>query len=293
MARELATGGSVDGSSGKAPRSHVSLGVRWSALIAAPISTACLLLLPSDANAQATVPSITPPASAKRFSADVRGNVGYATNVSGGDETLAAIRRIEPNDVTYDAGATLKFQLLSGRNTAFLTASADARRHARNEILDGEDYLVSAGVGTQVGPCNGLVAASYARRQALIEDLALPVVTNVTEQPLGTVSIICGRGAIIGAVQGAIGRVQSDTKRPGFVDSNTRSGSVSVGYRNATLGDLSLIGQYSRVAYSNAIAITPLPIASLNPDFEQYSAGIQYARKIGMRLSGTAAVLLT
>ncbi len=301
----MVSGSAADGF-GRSPRSEtrrtrLSVGLRGSGIVAVPFAMACSLCLPSDANAQATVPSITPPASAKRFAADVRTSVGYATNVSGGDKTLAAIRRIEPNDVTYVAGATLKFRLLSGRNTAFLTAAADARRHARNQILDGEDYLVSAGVGTQLGPCSGLIGASYARRQSLIDDLALPVienlttpvVTNITNQPLGTVSINCGRGALFGSVQGAIGKLQNDVNRPGFVDSNSKSGSVSIGYRNATLGDLSLIGQYSKVAYSNAVTTTALPALPLNPDFEQYSAGIQYARKIGNRLSGTAAVLAT
>ena len=256
------------------------------------LSVALLLAAASDASAQAPA-SITPPASKQRFSTDVRSTVGYASNVAGGGDILATIRGIEPNDVTYGLGATLKFQPLTGRTAAFLTAAADARRHQRNKTLDGEDYQVSAGVSSQVGPCIGLLAASYARRQSLVEDLALPIVTNVTEQPLGTASVSCGRGGIIGSVQGSIGKLKNDLKRPGFVDSDTKGGSVSIGYRNKIFGDISLIGQYSKVGYSNAIAVSQLPVSPRNPDFEQYAVGVQYARRIGMRLSGTASVLAT
>ena len=266
---------------------------RLSVVLLGTLSVACLLVAANDANAQAAGAAVTPPAGTKRVSADFRSNVAYASNISGGDDTLAAIRGIEPSDITYGAGATLKFQLPSGRNVAFLTAAADARRHDRNKILDGEDYQVSAGVGTRVGPCSGLLGASYARRRSLTEDLALPVATNITEQPLGSAALNCGGGAFISAVQASVGKLQNKTKRSGFVDSETKGASVSAGYRNATLGDISLIGQYSRVVYANPPTNMPVPILPGSQDFEQYRIGLQYARKIGMRLSGTASVLST
>lgn len=266
--------------------------LRRSSFAAGPLSVACLLVGAGVANAQTGGASITPPGGDKRFAVDVRGNVVYGSNVSGGDDALAAIRRIEPSDVTFETGATLKFQLLSGRNVAFLTTSADARRHVRNKILDGEDYQISAGVGTQVGPCSGLVGASFSHRRSLIEDLALPVATSITEQPSGSVALSCARGAFIGAAQGAASKIQYKNRKQGFVDSVTKGGSFSIGYRNATLGDVSVITQYSRVEYANGILgnnANPSPTL----DFEQYGVGVQYARKIGKRLSGSAAVLTT
>jgi hypothetical protein len=268
---------------------HGDHDMRPTAALLGALTAAGLLATAGGASAQA----ITPPTSGKLFAADLRSNATYASNISGGDATLAAIRKIEPRDVTYDAGATLKFQLLSGRNVVFLTAAADARRHQRNKLLDGEDYQLSAGAGSQVGPCNGLLGASYARKRSLTEDLALPVATNITVQPMGSVALSCGSGALIGSVQASAGRLRNQTKRPGFVDSDSKSGSVSIGYRNNTLGDISLIGQYSRVGYSNNPLNAPPPGMFNNPNFEQYGAGIQYARKIGMRLSGTASVLAT
>lgn len=259
----------------------------------APLSVACLLASAGVANAQAAGNSIAPPGGDKRFSADVRGNAVYASNVAGGGDTLAAIRQLDPSDVTFASGATLRFQLLSGRNVAFLTASADARRHVRNKILDGEDYQVSTGIGTRVGPCSGLVGGGYARRRSLTEDLALPVATSITEQPSGSVSLSCGSGAFISSIQGSAGKLHYKDKRQGFVDSVTKGGSLSVGYRNSTLGDISLLTQYSRVDYSNNALSIPTPITGVSQDFEQYGVGLQYARKIGMRLSGTAAVLAT
>ncbi len=265
---------------------------RLPAVLATPLTIGCVLVAASSAHAQAAGGSITPPVGTKRFAADVRGNVAYASNIAGGDETIAAIRRIRPSDVTFQSGATLKFQLLSGRNVLFLTGTADVRRHVHNKILDGEEYQISAGAGSQLGPCSGLVGASYARRRSLVEDLALPVATNITEQPLASVSMSCGSGAVIGSVQASAEKLRNRGKQQGFVDSDTRSGAASVGYRNAALGDVSLIAQYSKVDYDDDI-LSALP-SGLNAtqDFEQYGVGVQYARKIGMRLSGTAAVLV-
>jgi hypothetical protein len=264
---------------------------RLPAVLATPLTIGCVLVAASSAHAQAAGGSITPPAGTKRFAADVRGNVAYASNISGGGDTLAAIRQIRPSDVTFQSGATLKFQLLSGRNVLFLTGAADARRHVHNKILDGEDYQVSAGAGSQLGPCSGLAGASFARRRSLVEDLALPVATNITEQPLASVSMSCGSGAVIGSVQASAEKLRNRGKQQGFVDSDTRSGAASVGYRNATLGDVSLIAQYSKVDYGDD-PLNALPSLSATQDFEQYGVGVQYARKIGMRLSGTAAVLV-
>ncbi len=265
---------------------------RLPAALATPMTIGCVLMAAGGAHAQAAGGSITPPAGTKRFAADVRGNVAYATNIAGGDETIAAIRRIRPSDVTFQSGATLKFQLLSGRNVLFLTGTADARRHVHNKILDGEDYQVTAGAGSQLGPCSGLVGASFARRRSLVEDLALPVASNITEQPLASVSMSCGSGAVIGSLQASAEKVRNRGKQQGFVDSDTRSGAASVGYRNATLGDISLIAQYSKVDYGDDL-LNALPSGlSATQDFEQYGVGVQYARKIGMRLSGTAAVLV-
>ena len=262
------------------------------AVLATPMTIGCVLLAAGSAHAQAAGSSITPPAGTKRFAADVRGDVAYVSNISGGGDTLAAIRRIRPSDVAFQSGATLKLQLLSGRNVLFLTGAADARRHVHNKILDGEDYQVSAGAGSQLGPCSGLVGASFARRRSLVEDLALPVATNITEQPLASVSMSCGSGAVIGSVQASAEKLRNQGKQQGFVDSDTRSGAVSVGYRNATLGDVSLIAQYAKVDYGDDPLNAPPSGLSATQDFEQYGVGVQYARKIGMRLSGTAAVLV-
>ncbi len=266
--------------------------MRLPAVLATPMTIGCVLIAAGSAHAQAAGGSIIPPVGAKRFAADVRGNVAYASNISGGGDTLAAIRQIRPSDVTFQSGATLKFQPLSGRNVLFLTGAADVRRHVHNKILDGEDYQVTAGAGSQLGPCSGLATASFARRRSLVEDLALPVATNITEQPLASVSMSCGSGAVIGSVQGSAEKLRNRGKQQGFVDSDTRSGAVSVGYRNATLGDISLVAQYSKVDYAND-PLNALPSGfGATQNLEQYGVGFQYARKIGMRLSGTAAVLV-
>lgn len=262
------------------------------AAVLAPALAFGLISMAGGANAQSGG-QIAPPGGKDRFGGDIHSSANYASNISGGNDTLAAIRRIEPADITYDFGGTLRFQLLSGRKVMFLTAAADAHRHQNNKLLDGEDYSVTGGIGGQVGPCSGLLGGSYVRNQALIEDLALPVATNITETPSGSLSVSCGRGALIGGVQVAVSRIQNPMKKVGFVDSETKAISATIGYHNDTVGDLSVLTQYTKVAYSSPFVSSIPSRASINPDFDSYGIGLQYARKIGMRLSGTMSVSAT
>ena len=229
------------------------------------------------------------PAGSDRFSATARADVIYSSNIAGGDSTIAALRGVTPQDITYDLGTTINLQLPVGRQLVFLAGDADLQRHERNGVLNADNYGVTAGGIGRAGACGSSVIGSLSRRDTLAEDLAIAVTKNIASQDGINGSINCGRGAFFVALQGGYSRVTNSALNAGFVDSETSNASASIGYHNRTVGDLSLAGQYSKTDYTNQPAL-----ALGEPDgFEQYGVSLTLARtKIGLRLSGTASISL-
>lgn len=226
------------------------------------------------------------PEGTDRFSLAVRGQVTYESNVSGGNDAVAAARDVEPEDVIYTVGTSMQFQLPSSRRTLFLSGSANVNRHANNRNLDGEDYAATAGATTQLGACGGTLIGSYARRQTLTQDIALPVASNTAETTSTNVSVTCGRRGIVTGLSAGLSRLNNAAKTLGFVDSETRTAAVTVGYQNQTLGNLSAFLSYSEVSYDE----TPMTMLGAPRGFEQTGGGLSYSRKIGNRLNGAASL---
>lgn len=227
---------------------------------------------------------------AKRFSLDLHGRVSYESNVAGGDTSLAAARGIEPADVLYTAGASVTLSKPSTRYTLFATGTVDAVRHQKNTNLNGQDYNASVGAAGQLfGPCGASAGGSYSHHQTLTQDLTVVVTKNVTENKSANVGVSCGRSGFVGGVQTGISTTSNQAKTAGFVDSSTRTASVSLGYANTTLGDIRTFATYSKISYDNLPMVVVPGI--LNPrGSEQYGAGLSYSRKIGQRLAGSATL---
>jgi hypothetical protein len=227
---------------------------------------------------------------ADRFTLDVRGRVSYESNVAGGDDALANIRNLQPEDVIYTTGVTMTLQRPSSRQTLFLNAAADINRHDRNKRLDGENITVQAGATRRFTACAITGTAGYSRRQSQPDELTLVTVTkNVAETRTAGLQGMCGSGNFIGSVGGQVSKTNNNADSAGYVDSRTESVTGSVGYANQTLGTISLFVQHSTSSYSD-LSIVGMPVAR---DFRQTGGGISYARRIGSRLNGTAAVSYT
>jgi hypothetical protein len=228
-------------------------------------------------------------AGTERISGNVRGQVIYASNVAGGDTTIANLRGLTPEDITYDLGTTINLRLPAGRQLLFLTASADLQRHARNSVLNAENYSVIGGGTGRVGACTGSAVGNYSRNQTQAQDLTVVVQKNIASQDGLSASVSCGSGALFASAQGSFTKLTNSATSAGFIGSESGSGSVSVGYQNKSLGNVSLGAQYSKTRYTNDPAI-----ALGAPDgFEQYGVNLTYSRRLGLRLNGTASVNLT
>jgi hypothetical protein len=229
------------------------------------------------------------PTGSDRFALEVRGHATYESNVAGGDKLVAALRQLEPGDTTYTLGTTASVQLPSKRYTVYLAGSADFDRHQNNSVLDADNYIVTLGGNAQLGPCGGAGSASYSHRLALIQDITVPVAKNIADQEDANVTITCGRRAIVGSVNAGVSTLSNDAKGGSFIDSTTRNAGGSLGYQNKRLGTISLTSQYSEVDYQD-LPPSVLPVAR---GFSEYSLGVNYSRKVGNRLSGSAGVHYT
>jgi hypothetical protein len=224
-----------------------------------------------------------------RFILDARARVTYESNVAGGDDLVAALRQLKPEDTTYTVGATAAFRLPSAKHSLFLTAAADFDRHQENSNLDADNYIVTLGGDALVGPCSVSGSASYSHRLAQIQDLTIPVAKNIVDQENANAGVTCGRRGIFAGLNGGYAKLTNDAATAAFVDSTTRDVAASVGYQNQNLGSLSLVGTYSKIDYDDPPGILP----GVSNGVVQSGIGVTYARKIGNRLSGSAGVNYT
>lgn len=243
------------------------------------------------AHAQAAGGGGAPVAGGDRFSLDVRGRVSYESNVSGGDDTLANLRGLQPEDVIYTTGISMAVQRPSSRQTLFLTATADLNRHEKNKRLDGENIAIQAGATRRFTTCAVTGSGGYSRRQSQPDELTVVAVTkNVAETKTASLQGMCGFGNIVGTVSGQITKTDNNANSAGYVDSRTEGVTGSVGYANQTLGTISVFATYSTSSYDDSSLVgTP----SVARNFRQTGGGLSYMRRIGSRLNGTASVSYT
>ena len=224
-------------------------------------------------------------AASDRFVLDARARATYDTNVAGGDDLVAAIRQLKPEDTTYSLGATASFRLPSAKHSLFLIAAVDFDRHQENSILDADNYVVSAGGSTTLGPCSVSGDASYSHKLAQIQDLTVAVAKNIVDQEAVNGGVTCGQKSIFAGINGGYSKVTNDASAATavFIDSSTTNVAASLGYQNRNLGSLALVGTYSKIEYD-----APGLISAATQGVAQSGIGVNYSRKIGNRLSGNA-----
>jgi len=222
--------------------------------------------------------------SSKRFTVAAHATAEYDSNLAGGDNQVAAIRNVTPEDVTYTAGVSAGFQLPSSRETFFINGSADFNRHQRNHNLDSQNLALAGGASAHAGPCVAGVVGSFSRAETAPVELLIAVTKNIAQNTTGTLSVTCTAGHFVTSVSATGAKTTNDA--PGLIDTSQRSIAASAGYGTETLGALSVTTHYSESSFSQP----PIPGQPSPSPPKQYGVGLSYARKIGLRLSGTAAV---
>ena len=247
------------------------------ALFAGMIPLAAVFAYSGAAQAQVAGQSVD------RLAIEARAGVAHDTNISGGNTQFSDQRGITPEDTTYSVGATVLARMPIGRQLLFLTASGDAQRYQHNKVFDGTNFNLSGGFTGRLGPCTGTASAGYSRQLTPGSELLIAIQKNIAKQKYVDAQATCTSGHLIGGLQGRHTRVDNSAHNAGLIDYDSDSVAVNVGYAGETLGNLSLLGQYTKVSYDQ-----PPAVGIVVDGYKSYEFGVRYYRRIGLRLSGTA-----
>jgi hypothetical protein len=209
----------------------------------------------------------------------------YVDNLSGRSNGALRPGLQRKDDYIYSPSLALNTGTSIGRQRITVVGTVGYKFHQYNTALDAVNIGLQTGMSTSVGRCVLAPTADYARRQQNLEDVPLGPPKGIkTETGLG-LSASCPVGRIVPSV--TVAKHWSRSNSEFGVDSSSTQANASVGYRGAGLGVISLVASYSKTAYDRP---TNLSFPILNSGYESYSAGFNYSRPIGARLSGTGGL---
>jgi hypothetical protein len=231
-------------------------------------------------------------------------DVGYDSNVYGINDAILASRgltlRGSKDDFSISPSIQLDILLPLGRQSVFARGSIGYDFYLRNSQLNRERINLALGGNLQVtSGCSTTVTGNYQRQRSnagdvyAVSDTPLFRDTNTEENKAIGVQGMCG-GAI--GITPGFGYTHSETRNSNrffkLNDSNQDSFNFSLGYSRPALGRIALYGTYAEGEYINRnILGLPNIIPGVPADgIKSYSAGIEFERNIGSRLSGRLAL---
>jgi hypothetical protein len=262
-------------------------------IFALAVSMGMVLLLPSVGLAQDSglgaglgAGAVAPGGGDRRFTIDVIGAILYDSNVSRGSDPVNVARDLHKSDVTYSPGVAAEAFLPLGQNAVFLNADVGYDFREYNKQLESARANIDGGAFAKLGPCQLSVSGGYQVQQSDLANLPIVVTTNRrTTRSVGSQLLCASSGGLTGfASAGATD--SSNSADFNLVDSNSTSLSAGFGYGNRQIGTLQIIGGYTKTSYDESAN----PLIVSQPGYEAYSAGLQYSRKIGNRLQGSATI---
>lgn len=210
-------------------------------------------------------------------------------NVARSNEARAALRGVEREDTIYSPALSIDIVTPVGRQALFLNGSAGYDFYQKNDQLNRENINIAGGANTKFGPCASVFSAAYQRHQSDLRDLTL---NTVAENAETTTSLLADGRCVSPVGLGVIGSVSQswgDNSAQQRVQSNheSTSGSLGVLYSRPTLGDVSLVGRYSKVEYPDRM----ITVGGVNErdGYENYSGVLNYTRRLGARLQGSVS----
>lgn len=271
------------------------------------------------AGAAAALPAIAAAQSAGDLSIDIQGRAVYDSNQLRipDSETVPAGR--QRDDIRYSPSISLGYSRPIGRQRVFLSGLVGRDFYQNNSNLDRQRLQFSGGVNYTLGArCSGAIDASYSERQnglngfgdRFVDDPTVPD-PEVIPEPIdpivdddvgrlvdnGQEALSYGASFGCGSASGRLSfganarrstlRNTAETRR--FSNSNNTTYSGYVGVSAFGPGQLQVTGSYSTIDYpGRTLGLGPgIPVFLGATSTESYQIGLNYARPIGTRLSGS------
>ncbi|MBT9471366.1 MAG: outer membrane beta-barrel protein [Pseudomonadota bacterium] len=221
----------------------------------------------------------------RRLDFGAHASVFHDSNVARTDETLAAQRGIEPEDVIFTPSLRFDLLLPISRQSFFLNGTAGYDFHRENNQLDSERFNVSSGLNGQLGPCRGTLMGGYTRAQGDLQDLTLINPENTREVTSVNANVSCARPTGLG-LQLSAGHEWANNSNvlQAQSDYESSSGQVGVTYGRPTFGVLTVFAQRQRTEYDNRIGL------GSTPGYDMTAAGVSFERRLGARIEGTLSL---
>jgi hypothetical protein len=216
--------------------------------------------------------------------------VTYDSNAAGGSQDLADLRGLTPQDVVYLASLSVMLNQPIGSQIVFLRATGEMDHHQNNPSLDARNIEALGGLSGHLGACSSTTTGGYSRRLTEQSQLVVVAATkNIAAVTSANGQVNCVRGHLLGGLTAHYSELRNSAQSSGYVNSKTSGIGTSLGYASQQAGDISLVAQYGRTTYGTPAVLD----AFKTPNFDSYSAGLTYKRKIGLRLSGETSIFYT
>jgi len=225
---------------------------------------------------------------AEKIGVQARLRVEYDDNIARRSDNVLRRGLSSKDDIIYTPNLGLNFQQPVGRFSTTLRGTLGYKFHQYNTSLNSEVISLSAAGNGTFGRCALAPSANYSRQQSNLDDVPLGAPENISINTAVGLSTTCrvGRLAPSVSVQKSWTRNESNLG----ADSETLSVSGSVGYGNAALGSISLVGTYTETENQNRFTSNILGPLLLDAGYKMRSVGVNYSRPFGARLTGTAGM---
>jgi hypothetical protein len=205
----------------------------------------------------------------------------YSSNIAHTNLALANLRGIHPQDGIIHPSAAFEIIQPIGRQAVFLNGEAGYDFHTENKTLDRLNVNVTGGGLIVVGRCHSTLFGRYAATQSDLGDVASP--TNATNQITTTAeggSVGCGSSSGFNAqVQGVHDEATNSAALQSVADHQNDTISLSLGYANQRLGQLSLVGTYAQAEFPKRVDAA----GHVGDSYWNQVLGVSYARQFGAK----------
>jgi hypothetical protein len=240
-------------------------------------------LLPVNANAADVAVNPEAPPVQLQF------NATYNSNVTASSAAIAQQRGLSQADGIYSPALNLNYTHELGPYSYFLSGQAGYDFHQINTILNRERVGAQTGVNSDFGFCQVGVKGSYGRYQSDLQDLVVGITQNTQQTITPDVSATCNpTGKLIPSID-----VQNTWQTESSLLLNTSDfrsfvPSASLLYHAGSIGDVSLIGQYTSTEFPHRILI--VGSSEIADGYSLYSGGLRLVRQFGPSLNFSLSV---